>query len=226
MQLALGGHAAIAVSITILGLVLFAFTGVGGNQRAGFLFLQDIEQRTLDARFGLRGKREVDPRIVIVGIDDKTLQTIGSFPLPRSNYALLVRRLKEEGSCVVGFDVTFPTAASSEALDVLARLRREIGASAPANLQKKVQQLEQQSDVDAQFVDALKDAGNVVLGHLFLSPDRSQFMDPKLAEAYFNIVWGKNFPQVLKVKSNNQDFDLGAAWKQGNGPVYAGVEAD
>ena len=73
-------HAAIAVVATAVGLALFAYSGIGGNQRAGFLFLQDIEQRTLDLRFALRGKRAPDPRIVIVGIDDKTLQTIGSLP--------------------------------------------------------------------------------------------------------------------------------------------------
>jgi hypothetical protein len=147
------------VVVTAIGLGLFAYSGIGGNQRAGFLFLQDIEQRTLDLRFALRGKRAADPRIVIVGIDDKTLQTIGSYPLPRSNYALLVRELKKSGASVVGFDVTFPTAASSEALDILARLRSEIGSSAPKDLQNKVLQLEQQSDVDAQFAAALKDAG-------------------------------------------------------------------
>jgi len=219
-------HAAIAVGATAVGLVLFAYSGISGDQRAGYLFLQEIEQRTLDARFALRGKRAVDPRIVIVGIDDKTLQTIGSYPLPRSNYALLVRKLKQSGARVIAFDVTFPAAASSEALDVLSRLRSEIGRSAPADLQNKIQQLEQQSDVDAQFATALKDAGNAVLGHLFLSAERSQFTDPKLAEAYFNIVWAKSFPQVLKVKSNHRDFDLGQAWKQGGGPVAAGVEAN
>src|ERR1039457_4326270 len=219
-------QAAIAVVVTAIGLGLFAYSGIGGNQRAGFLFLQDIEQRTLDLRFALRGKRAADPRIVIVGIDDKTLQTIGSFPLPRSNYALLVRQLKQSGARVVGFDVTFPTAASSEALDVLARLRSEIGPCAPADLQSKPLQLEQQSDVDAQFAAALKDAGNVVLGHLFLSAEASKFSDPKQAEAYFNIVWAKSFPQVLKVKSGNRDFDLSQAWIQAGGPVAAGVEAN
>jgi adenylate cyclase len=227
MQLALR-HAdgAIAVSMTIVGLAFFAFTGIGGNQRAGFLFLQDIEQRTLDLRFATRGRRAVDPRIVIVGIDDKTLQTIGSYPLPRSQYALLVRQLKQAGARVVAFDVTFPTAASSEALDALARLRKEIGPSAPVGLQNKVQQLEQESDVDAQFAAALKDTGNVVLGHLFLGAERSKFTDPKLAEAYFNIVWAKAFPQILKVKSDNRDFDLSRAWIQGGGAVAAGVEAN
>ncbi|MGA8311718.1 MAG: adenylate/guanylate cyclase domain-containing protein, partial [Terriglobales bacterium] len=219
-------YAAIAVVVTAIGLGLFAYSGIGGNQRAGFLFLQDIEQRTLDLRFALRGKRAADPRIVIVGIDDKTLQTIGSYPLPRSNYAVLVRQLKQFGARVTAFDVTFPTAASSEALAVLARLRSEIGPSAPAELENKVLQLEQQSDVDAQFADALKDAGNVVLGHLFLSAELSKFSDPKQAEAYFNIVWAKSFPQILKAKSGNHDFDLSQAWIQAGGPVAAGVEAN
>src|SRR5271167_181804 len=224
-------HAAIAVVATAIGLALFAYSGIGGNQRAGFLFLQDVEQRTLDLRFAMRGKRPADPRIVIVGIDDKTLQTIGSYPLPRSDYALLVRQLKQAGARVIAFDVTFPTAASSEALDVLARLQSEIGSTASADshdskLQNKIRQLEQQSDVDAQFAAALKDAGNVILGHLFLSAERSKFTDPKLAEAYFNIAWAQAFPQVLKVKSGNHDFDLSRAWIEARGPVAAGVEAN
>ncbi|MGA3194024.1 MAG: adenylate/guanylate cyclase domain-containing protein [Terriglobales bacterium] len=221
--------AAIALAATAVGLALFAYCGIGGNQRAGFLFLQDIEQRALDVRFHLRGRRAVDPRIVIVGIDDKTLQTIGSYPLPRSNYALLVRRLKQSGARVVAFDATFPTAASSEALNVLARLQSEIGSAAkPQNqaLQTRILQLQQQSDVDAQFASALKEANNVVLGHLFLSAERSKFSDPKLAEAYFNIAWAKAFPQVLKVKSGSRDFDLNQAWIQGGAPVAAGVEAN
>jgi adenylate cyclase len=219
-------HAAIAAAVTAIGLVLFAYSGIGGNQRPGFLFLQDVEQRTLDLRFVVRGRRVPDPRIVIVGIDEKTLQTIGSYPLPRSDYALLVRQLKREGARVVAFDMTFPTAASSEALAVLTRLRSEIGSAAPADLQNKIQQLQRQSDVDAQFAAALKDAGNVVLGHLFLNAERSKFSDPKLAEAYFNIAWAQAFPQVLKVKSGNHDFDLGRAWIEGGGPVAAGVEAN
>ncbi len=215
-------HTAIAVVVTAIGLALFAYSGIGGNQRAGFLFLQDIEQRTLDTRFVLRGKRAADPRIVIVGIDDKTLQTIGSYPLPRNNYVLLVRQLKKSGARVIAFDETFPTPASSEALDVLARVRGEIGISAPAKLKNTVLQLEQQSDFDAQFAAALKDAGNVVLGHRF----GNEGSDPKLAEAYYNVVWAKNFPQVVPVKSGSRNFDLGQAWIQAGGTVYAGVQAN
>jgi adenylate cyclase len=215
-------HAAIALAVTAIGLAFFAYSGIGGNQGAGFLFLQDIEQRSLDTRFVLRGKRVPDPRIVIVGMDEKTLQRIGSFPLPRGDYALLVSQLKKSGARVIAFDETFPTPASSEALDVLARVRSEIGSSAPAKLKNTVLQLEQQSDLDAQFAAALKNAGNVVLGHLF----GNEGSDPKLAEAYYNIAWAKSFPQVIPVNSGHQKFDLDQAWIQAGGPVFSGVVAN
>ncbi len=64
---------ALALLVTLAGLILFAFAGIGGSTRAGFLFLQNIEQRSLDMRFAARGERPHDERIVIVGIDEKTL---------------------------------------------------------------------------------------------------------------------------------------------------------
>ena len=219
-------HAAIAFAATAIGLALFAYSGIGASQRAGFVFLQDIEQRSLDLRFAMRGKRPVDPRIVIVGIDEKTLQKIGAYPLPRSTYAALLRQLHSAGASVVGFDMTFPTPASNESLAMLARLRQELGPAASPELQKRLDQLQQKSDVDAEFAAALKESGNVVLGHLFLYGDRAKSSDRELAEAYFNIVWAKSFPQVLKVTSAKHDFDLGQAWIQGGGSKAEGVEAN
>src|SRR5262249_39563281 len=142
-------HAAIACVATAIGILLFVYSGIGANQRAGFVFLQDIEQRSLDLRFALRGRRAVDPRIVIVGIDEKTLQKVGSYPLPRSAYAALVRNLHDRGASVVGFDMTFPTPASNESLAVLTRLRQELGPGS-ASVTKKIETLQRQSDVDAE----------------------------------------------------------------------------
>ena len=107
---------ALAVLVTLAGLFLFAYSGIGGNRRAGFLFLQNIELRTLDLRFALRGTRPHDDRIVIVGIDERTLQKLGSFPLPRKSYAQLVQSLSSAGARVIAFDATFPTPESNSAL--------------------------------------------------------------------------------------------------------------
>jgi len=218
---------ALAVLVTAAGLLLFAFAGIGGSRRAGFLFLQNVEQRLLDMRFGLRGQRPHDDRIVIVGIDERTLQRIGSFPLPRKTYGLLVQRLSASGARVVAFDATFPTPESNSATQALERLQGELGASATPALTQRIRQIEAASDQDGLLAASLKQSGNVVLGHLFLDSERARNADPKLEEEYFNLVWAKAFPQVLKVKSKDgSDFDMGKAWIDNGGTVAAGAEAN
>src|SRR4029077_11158679 len=194
---------------------------------AGFLVLQDVEVRTLDLRFALRGTRPHDDRIVIVGIDERTLQKLGSFPLPRKSYARLVQSLADAGARVIAFDATFPTPESNSGLEALRKVQAEIGPGASPFLVKEIRDLESASDQDAIFAAALKQSGNVVLGHLFLDDQRAKSPDPKLAEEYFKVAWAKAFPQILKVKSRDgRDFDMGKVWIESGGTVAAGAEAN
>jgi len=218
---------ALAIAVTIAGVVLFAYFGFGADTRAGIAFLQSVEQSSLDMRFGMRGARPHDDRIVIVGIDERTLQEVGSFPLPRTTYATLVDQLSAGGARVIAFDATFPTSETNGGKAALEQLQRDLGPSAPTNVTKKIQQLEAAGDPDAIFADSLKRAGNVILGHIFLDAEAAKHSDPKLAEDYFNIAWAKNFPQVYKAKSKDgRDFDMGQAWVQNGGQVAAGAEAN
>ena len=218
---------ALALLVTAAGLFLFAFAGIGGNRSAGFRLLQNFEQSLLDTRFELRGARKPDERIVIVGIDEKTLMHEGSFPLPRKAYAQLVYRLHEEGARVVAFDATFPTVETNSATQALDRLQSGLDRSIPPAVAQEIKRLKNESDQDGALAASLKSAGNVVLGHLFLDAERAKNSDPKLEEEYFNIVWAKSFPQVLKVKSKDgKDFDLGQAWMNNGGTVAAGAEAN
>ncbi len=218
---------ALAVLVTLVGLILFGFSGIGGNRRAGFLFLQNIELRTLDLRFALRGTRSHDDRIVIVGIDERTLQKLGSFPLPRNSYAHLVQALAAAGARVVAFDATFPTPESNSAAQALQTLETEIAPGASPSMLNKIRDLQTASDQDAAFAAALKQFGHVVLGHLFLDEQRAKSSNPKMAEAYFNVAWAKAFPQVLKVKSKDgRDFGMGKSWIENGGTVAAGAEAN
>src|SRR5882672_11131427 len=131
---------ALALAITASAVVLFAYSGIGGNTRAGFAFLQNIELRSLDFRFAFRGERVHDDRIVIIDIDDTTLQKLGSFPIPRLAYAQLVERLHEDGARVVAFDATFPTLANNSTLTALDALEHDLkqrgGSGNPALIQK------------------------------------------------------------------------------------------
>jgi adenylate cyclase len=218
--------AGIAVLVTLLGLVILGYTGIGGNQRAGFLFLQNTELRTLDLRFVLRGSRPPDPRIVIVGIDEKTVLNTGAYPLPRSSYAVLVSKLAQDGARVIAFDATFPIPENYPAGTALQKLEKELGRNASSAVLKKIEQLQQREDPDAQFAAAMKASGNVVLGHLFLGHDAATQVDPKLAEDYLNVIWARAFPQILKVKSHGKDFDLAQAWVANGGSVAEGAEAN
>jgi adenylate cyclase len=214
----------LALLITLVALVLFRFSGIGErDSRAGFAFLQNIEQSSLDLRFETRGKRPHDDRIVIVGIDEKTLQKIGSFPLPRKSYATLVDQLSAGGARVIAFDVTFPVPESNSAVEALQKLKNGLGASASRALLQQVKTLEAASDQDAMLADAMKKSGNVVLGHVFLDSQP----DPKLAEEYFNIAWAHVFPQVLPAGfKRGAEVDLGRTFADNGGLVRKGVEAN
>jgi adenylate cyclase len=213
----------LALLMTTAGLVLFAYVDIGASPRAGFSFLKTIELRSLDLRFAVRGRRAHDEHIVIVGIDERTLQKLGAFPVPRGAYAELLDRLHAGGARVIGFDETFPTPQTNAALDVLRELQRDPRS---AGLQSRLHELEAASDQDARFAAAVKRCGNVVLGHLFLDQERARGSDPKLAQDYYNVVWAHAIPQVLKLKHQGRDFALGQAWTGAQGMVAYGVEAN
>lgn len=213
--------------VTLLGLALYLTSNRTGSKQAGFTFLQGVEQSSLDLRFGLRGTRPHDGRIVIVGIDERTLQHVGSFPISRTNYAALVNRLSTDGARVIAFDETFPTPESNPGAEALHTLEREIGPIPPPGVKEKIEDLERSSDADAQFAAAIRKSGVVILGHLLLSPERAKSADPGLADEYFKVIWGKTFPQVLKVyDKDKRDFDLSQAWIEAHGVVAAGAEAN
>jgi len=47
------------------------------------------------------------PGVVIVGVDDKTLQAFNTYPLPRATYAKALQVLQMDGAAVVGLDIEF-----------------------------------------------------------------------------------------------------------------------
>jgi adenylate cyclase len=198
-------------AVTLVGLAVYAFAGIGGNTRAFFAFLNNVEQRTLDSRFRMRGRRPADDRIVIVGIDEKTLQKVGAWPIPRNAYAKMIDQLSAGGAKIVSFDVTFPTPEKNSALDALKQLETDLGASASSTVVDKIRAIEATSDNDQIFADSMKKANNVILGHVFLDRERAKDIDQKAEEDYFNVLWGKPFPQVIK-NPPNATFDLNKAW--------------
>src|SRR3954470_6568297 len=88
-----------------------------------FDIIQRLEAQAYDGRGKLFMPRTIDPRIVIVDIDEKTLANEGRWPISRDKWATLVRQLFERYRIrVMGFDVAFPERDTSSGLPILEKL--------------------------------------------------------------------------------------------------------
>jgi adenylate cyclase len=83
-------------------------------------FVQQLELWAYDARLRLFMPRTLDPRVVIVDIDEKSLNAEGRWPWSRDKMALLTRQMFEKYKIrVVGFDIAFSEPDNSSGLSTL-----------------------------------------------------------------------------------------------------------
>lgn len=147
----------------LIGLVL---TLLACLQLTGVLHLETIDRmETAVADFRMRfDQAELDPRIVIVDIDSKSLTEVGRFPWSRNHVADLVRQLTEKYQVTaVGFDVSFPEPDTSSGYGVLQKLAQNELKQVPG-LQTQLQRLESAMDYDGLLAESMK-GRPVVLGY-------------------------------------------------------------
>ena len=165
----------ISLAITFLGVTLYVLTYVAERDWAVLKFLHNIELKSYDTRFRLRGTSEPSPSIAIVAIDQGTLERFGSWPFSRRHFVPLLDRLKADGAKVIAFDVNFPRPDDKSGLELVLEAKREYLGRTPARQRdsayvEKLEQMEREADADSRFADALRRAGNAVLGYFFF-PD-------------------------------------------------------
>ena len=140
--------------------------------------VQQMELFAYDARLRLFMPRTLDPRVVILDIDEKSLNAEGRWPWSRNKLAVMVRQLFERYKIrVLGFDVAFaePDPSSGLAsLEALAQAERKDDSEYQAWLEKARLTL----DYDRLFADEISKYP-VVLG-FFLGgkTDRSGVLPP------------------------------------------------
>ncbi|HKY93722.1 MAG TPA: adenylate/guanylate cyclase domain-containing protein, partial [Kiloniellales bacterium] len=89
----------------IVALLLGAAFGAAQLTPWGRDLMQEVEGRTLDWRFRLRGPAPPPGDVVILAIDDASLATLGRWPLPRARWAEMLDRLRAAGARTVAFDL-------------------------------------------------------------------------------------------------------------------------
>lgn len=104
---------------------------------------------------------EQDPRIVIVDVDEASLNRLGQWPWPRQRVAELVRRLTDSGAVVVGFDVLFAEAQRNPVQELF-----EVLGEAQQPLRAQLSSLAPRLDGDAALARQLA-GSEVILGYTF-----------------------------------------------------------
>jgi len=129
-------------------------------------FLDRMELVTYDTRVQLGMPGGVDPRIVIVDLDEKSLAEEGHWPWPRPRLATLVERLFDQYHVgIVGFDVVFAESDTSSGITTINSLATQQLKDNP-KFQELLPNLRAELDYDQRFADAIR-GRPVVLGYYF-----------------------------------------------------------
>jgi len=204
----------ISLGITISALALYYFTFFGESPTPIFNFLQRFEYSSLDTRFRYRSPSAtpVDPRIVIVDIDQRSQEVLGKWPFSRVHFAHLLDALHEGRAKVAAFDVTFSKPDQSSAplralwADFDARQKR--GEPVDPRLMTELQKTIALYDADKQFAKSIQNFGTVVLGNFFLHTEADlRGLDSKTLDNYANEIAFYSFPSVrpLSPATGKQD---------------------
>ena len=162
-------HLPIIVVTMIVTLIFLAHTAAFFNWR----IISRLENILYDTRVLLTMPGDVDPSIVIVDIDEKSLAEIGRWPWGRNRVAKMVDELFDYYHvAMVGFDVVFAEPDVSSGLRILEQLAKSEFADLPA-YRERLNGLRTRLDFDSIFVNSISNRP-IILGYFFNSVQDGQ----------------------------------------------------
>ena len=108
--------------------------------------LEALENRAYDLRFRLRRERLADPNIVLVLIDEKTVEKLGRWPFPRIYWAQFFNQMAKYQPKVVALDVIFSEHDQNINTQFMEKLKTYYLTEGSAGLKEKTGQLIQLVD--------------------------------------------------------------------------------
>ena len=211
-------------STIVSGLILFAVVVVYAT--GIFPFLDQMELRTIDLRFLLRGPVAPNPGIVLAAVDEKSIDREGKWPWPRTKIAALVRELSEAGAKVIALDIGFLEPEGRDVQDALDRIEDKMGELGLENreLSSFLDELRSLADFDRILAEAIEEStSKVVLGFFFHTDRRSaEHLGERSPEASADGIAGARygFVRYSSPKAKERSF-LKAVAPQANIPVIS-----
>ena len=157
-----------------LGVSITAILAAQAGALLPLPLLDRLDGIIYDVRLRLTAPGGVDPRVVIVDIDENSLREReaggeGRWPWPRDRLALLVNRLNDDYNVsLTGFDVIFSERDESSGIRTIERLAKT-QLKDDSGFQSQYARIKPLLDLDGQFANSFKDR-LVVLGYSFLIP--------------------------------------------------------
>ncbi|HZQ90840.1 MAG TPA: serine/threonine-protein kinase [Terriglobales bacterium] len=163
----------VAIGVVVSAVVLLA---------SAMQWADPIELKLYDLRAKLRAHSAANDNVILVAIDDPSIQAIGRWPWPRAYMAEAIDQLSEAGAKVIGLDVFFsdpelnPGLAEVRALkqtfaaraaDPKLKVTDPKGTAATATFVAALDEAEKRLDNDARLSDSLALSQNAVLPMYF-----------------------------------------------------------
>jgi len=178
--------------ISTLSLIILFLAVISGKILFEIDPLQPLEYKVYDYLLGLR-QRKAATKVVVVAIDDKSVQSIGGWPWPRSLIANAVRQLTMDGTHTMGLSLLYPSRELNPGLEEI-RLIQQSLPKKPSKAQRKslkeisgnLGQALKRLDHDQQLISAVRAARRVVLPLQF-SLDETPGNDPSPLSAWLGL---------------------------------------
>ncbi len=147
--------------ITTLRIALLLGLALVGLRLNGCRTLSVIDTPALDLRLFQRGVTEASGDVVIVAIDDESIEEVGRWPWSRPTQAALLDAISAAGPTVIGFDVVQSEASAFPDFTVIE------DRVDPAALAAVRAALQESGSEDLALVTSVEKSGRVILGHFF-----------------------------------------------------------
>ena len=168
------------IHISTLSIIILFALVIAGKILFEIEPLQPLENKVYDHLLRLR-QRKAATQVVVLAIDNKSIQSVGSWPWPRSYIAGVVRMLTGEGAHTTGLSLLFPSKEINPALEEMNFIQETLPQT-PSKAQRKLvreisgnlAEAREKLDHDRQLISAVRAARRVVLPLQFTleqSPD-------------------------------------------------------
>lgn len=169
----------------VLTLIPFIFGALHATNYLKNDFISSQDAKIYDNRMKSNMPNTLDPRIVIIDIDEKSLAQVGQWPWARNLLAdMVIELVDRQGAAAVGFDFVFAEADSRSNSQSIRRIANQTNPSDISTL-LRLELEAQKSDHDEKFARVIKDRP-VVLGYYF-SADRAKHINGILPKPVYEL---------------------------------------